>query len=380
MDVRKSRTVVVVTNIPNHYRIPLFNTLNQQLAEEGVQLHVIFASEGYESRRNVIDLDQCHFSHTILRKKENARSPFKDGVFFYPGLLKEIRRINPQKIIVAGFTVATLKLYLRGLMVTSKIIIWSGTIDSPKNKIGKLKTWFRKLLVKRAVAFMAYGSLAREYFMRIGAEPSRVTAIGNTVDTAYFEEQTDRARSEAKPGDLKYLTYIGYLNPRKNLWPVVHVCEELTKLRSDIRLDIVGDGQSREELENYVREKSLDDHITFHGFKQKEELPHYLARSSCFLFQTEYDIWGLVLNEAMAAGVPCLASVNAGATEDLIEPGVTGFKADYHHIEETLRQIEWIIDHPAEVAEICRQARERINKDYSLQEVSRRIRKVLHAV
>lgn len=50
-----------------------------------------------------------------------------------------------------------------------------------------------------------------------------------------------------------------------------------------------------------------------------------MFQSHCFLFQTDFDIWDLVLVEAMSAGLPCISSIHAGATHDLIKDGVTGF-------------------------------------------------------
>jgi glycosyltransferase involved in cell wall biosynthesis len=56
-----------------------------------------------------------------------------------------------------------------------------------------------------------------------------------------------------------------------------------------------------------------------------------MANSYAFLFQTDFDIWGLTLNEAMSAGLPCLSSINAGATIDLIEDNKNGFCVNFYN-------------------------------------------------
>ncbi|MEO8087449.1 MAG: glycosyltransferase, partial [Bacteroidota bacterium] len=84
--------------------------------------------------------------------------------------------------------------------------------------------------------------------------------------------------------------------------------------------------------------------VTFHGFIQRNELPRYFAQSTCFLFQTDFDVWGLVLNEAMAAGVAVLSSVNAAATHDLVIDGETGFAVDYNRQDEVLEKLNLLLD------------------------------------
>ena len=70
--------------------------------------------------------------------------------------------------------------------------------------------------------------------------------------------------------------------------------------------------------------------VRFAGYRQREEVLAYLAGADCFLFPSSYDIWGLVVVEAMAAGVPCFSSPAAGVTADLIDESETGFVEDFH--------------------------------------------------
>jgi glycosyltransferase involved in cell wall biosynthesis len=207
----------------------------------------------------------------------------------------------------------------------------------------------------------------------LGAESSRVFSIGNTVETQFFEEITSKLRASKSTEERKHLTYIGYLNPRKNVQALLLVVKELSILREDFVLDIVGDGESRKNLETLVAENKLEKFVVFHGFKQKEELPEYLAVSNCFLFQTDFDIWGLVLNEAMASGVPCLASINAGATEDLIKEGQTGFKIDFNNSIHVAKQIDFILNQPSKMKEVSKNASVFIQKNYSLSNCAKRM-------
>ena len=137
-------------------------------------------------------------------------------------------------------------------------------------------------------------------------------------------------------------------------------------MRKDFVLDLIGDGDDRANLEQYVALNSLGQCIIFHGFRQRNELPLFLAKSSCFLFQTDFDIWGLVLNEAMAAGVPCIASVNAAASFDLIIENETGFILNFENTELVLKKINFLLDNPDEVKRMGENAARFINKNASL--------------
>jgi glycosyltransferase involved in cell wall biosynthesis len=92
--------------------------------------------------------------------------------------------------------------------------------------------------------------------------------------------------------------------------------------------------------------------VLFHGYKQKNDLPYFFAKADLFLFPTKFDIWGLVLNEAMSAGLPCLASLHAGAVHDLITENVTGFKVDFDLTEKVTRQIDFLLSNHDEARRV----------------------------
>ena len=154
--------------------------------------------------------------------------------------------------------------------------------------------------------------------------------------------------------------------PRKNVGLLIDIANDLQKQRNDFCIDVIGDGESREQLELKVKNLGLSQFVKFHGFKQKHELPPYFAQTKALLFQTDFDIWGLVLNEAMAAGVPCLSSVNAGASSDLIKNGYNGFIVDYENKSDIIEKINFIIENPEKVIEMGKRASEFVNTNANL--------------
>ncbi len=365
MPVKK---VVIVTNIPSPYRIPLFNEVNRKFIENGIQLKVLFGSEGYARRKFKLDLNEYAFDYEFLNSDKFDLGDKEKTYFTYRGMMKAIHHERPDAIIVSGFSIVTMRLWMRSFFKKTDYIIWSGSIL----KEGRNDSWFRlqirKLLVQRAKAFIVYGSKAKDYLLNLGAEKSKIFMAINTVDTKFFAERTKSLKSSTKKIDnKKHLTYVGYLSARKNVAGLLDCIYKLSKERNDFVLDIIGDGDDKLMLEAYVNENNLQEVVKFHGFVQKGQLPDFLAVSDCFLFQTDFDIWGLVLNEAMAAGLPVISSVNAGATVDLIEEGKTGFKINFDESEKVIEKINWILNNQQQAEEVGINASRFISQEVNIQ-------------
>ena len=94
--------------------------------------------------------------------------------------------------------------------------------------------------------------------------------------------------------------------------------QEVKREVKDAALLIVGSGELEKELRKYVNDNHIED-VIFYGFLQKEDLPKIYAVADVFVFPTLGDIWGLVINEAMSAGLPIITTSSAGASADLIK-------------------------------------------------------------
>lgn len=347
---RPGRRVLLVTNIPTPYRIPLFNELNAQLAGLGISFKVVFAALGYPRRKWEIDMTQCSFSWEVLNRGRLRSRDAESALFTYPGLGGILRGEKDAIIIVGGFSFATIRLWLRSFFRRTRYLIWSGAIDRKGQPDSWLRRWQRRRLIARASGFIAYGTRAGEYLAGLGADPARVSIGINTVDTAYFQRETARVRTEAgalEPGP-NHILYVGNLEQGKRLDHLLEAIQLLARSRSDFVLDLVGSGSQESHLRQLAERLDIVSCVRFHGFLQRPEVVRLLARACCFAFPSEYDIWGLVLVEAMAAGVPCVSSVHAGATVDLIKDGVTGFAVDFSQTQLVSGRLAWLLDHPEE--------------------------------
>ncbi len=368
MKVRKSKkNVLIITNIPNPYRIPLFNELNKQLENKGLHLKVLFGALGYERRKWIVNMDECEFDFKVLPSKTIRYSDNEKISFTYAGLYRILSQESPIVTITNAFSIATTKLWLRSWFKKTPYIIWSGAFENNYEPDSLLRKLLRMMLVKRATGFIAYGTKAKDYLVSLGADENKVEIGINTVDTNFYLKQTKKLENYIKRNNgSQHLLYVGYLSKRKNILNLLISIRKLSQLRSDFVLDIVGDGNDKERLKKYVLDNHMAEFVKFHGFKGKEFISKFMTESDCFLFQTDFDPWGLVLVEAMAVGLPCISSINAGATYDLITEGTTGFVMDFSDTDNVIDKIIWILNNPRLSRKIGQNARHFIEENVSL--------------
>ena len=260
-----------------------------------------------------------------------------------------------------------MKLWLRSFFKNTPYIIWSGAIQRKNRPDSYLRILQRKVLIKRAAGYIAYGKKAKEYLIYLGADQNKIEIGINTVDTKFFMLESEKLRKLKHNDNNKHLLYIGHLTKGKRIDQLFEVIKILSKFRNDFFLELVGDGDEMENLKKLSNNLNISDIVKFEGFRQKQDIPQYLARADCFLFPSEYDVWGLVLIESMAAGLPCISSIYAGATYDLIQDEVTGFAVDFSEKEKVAEKIDWVIENPELAKEIGQNASQFIAENASIE-------------
>lgn len=332
--------LLIITNIPNPYRIPLFNELNKELQKNNHQLHIAFGTDTYKRRKFELNLSDCRFNYTILSSKKIPLKKSEGVLITYTGIRRLLKTYKPDKIIVAGFSLATLKLFILSYFRKTNFVIWSGVIQSAGRSQSTKQRVFRKMLVKKAAGGLSYGTKSKEYLVNMGMPANKIRIAINTVDTSFFRNETNALKKRIKPSNQfrKKLLYVGYLTKGKRIDLLLYLVNELSKTRNDFYLQIIGDGPEMANLKELTITLKIEKQVEFSGFIQKPDLPQHLATAYTFLFPSEYDIWGLVLVEAMAAGIPCIASEKAGATPDVIIHEKNGFSCNFEK-KETVKQL-----------------------------------------
>jgi glycosyltransferase involved in cell wall biosynthesis len=190
-----------------------------------------------------------------------------------------------------------------------------------------------------------------------------------SVDARLFEHQKqefgrEMVRSEigASNEDIVIL-FSGKLIPRKA--PLLLI-QSLAKLpnSSKVILLLVGEGPLRAEIEAAGR-AILGNRLHITGFVNQSQIGNYYAASDVFVLPSEYETWGLVVNEAMQFGLPIVVSSNVGCGRDLVTEGETGFVFEAGDADDLARCLAKFIDDPALAPRMSRNALARISK-YSI--------------
>jgi glycosyltransferase involved in cell wall biosynthesis len=327
-----NRTVAVVTNIPRPYRRALFNIVQQQLAAQDLGLRLLYTSNPAKHVRRgspsgtVVDPAMESYVTGLSFQIRYER------VFVVPTRLRPaLAHVEPDCVVSGGFGAATVMAARWCHRARAPLVLWSGAWPGQEGDLGLLHRTVRRRLVDGADAFVAYGTAAAEYLTTLGAPPERVFCAWNTVDLEGISAAARAAaarRTELAPKfalAARNLLFVGSLVERKGLRELILAALAVEAPSTDWALHLAGGGPLKEELEATVAAAGKRANFRFHGLLSEGDVAELLGLVDGFLLPTKREAWGLVLNEAMACGVPVVSSPWAGATRDLIEDGVTGY-------------------------------------------------------
>ncbi len=245
-------------------------------------------------------------------------------------LFKVIQEEKPDVLCVSGFGIdpglamlsAAVKFHLPAVMFSE-----SNYFDAPRSVIME---YLKSLLIRICGAGLVGGFYQKEYLCGSGRmESDRVFLGHNVVDSSHFISTKPHdfshpyffacARMETKKNYLRMLqAYAEYCRCSPIIWP----------------LKIAGDGYLRREIEQEICRLSLSNKVELLGAIPFSVLPPYYWNAGAFIHLSTVEQWGLVVNEAMAAGCPVLVSYRCGCSADLVRKGENGFLTDPFSIKD----------------------------------------------
>jgi len=193
------------------------------------------------------------------------------------------------------------------------------------------KSW----LVRRFDAALVGGEPHRQYVQKLGLPHDRIFRGYDVVDNDFFERGADQARGDAealrKARELptRYFFANTRFLPRKNIDGLLRSYRMYRDRMGEQSWGLVisGSGSIQTELRQLADSLGLSD-VRWPGFLQYPDLPVYYGLASAFIHPAKAEPWGLVLNEAVAAGLPVLSSLKVGSAHELIRDGESGYLFD----------------------------------------------------
>ncbi|MGB8013844.1 MAG: glycosyltransferase family 4 protein [Terriglobales bacterium] len=323
-----TKRVVILTEIIAPYRIPVFNLLARR---EGLDLHVIFLAETDETLRQwPVYRNEIHFTHQVLPAWRWRAG--KSSLLLNRGLWPSLNRVRPEVIICGGYNyAASWEALLWARRHGVKFVLWC---ESNAQDARGGWAWVESLkghFLRRCDRFVVPGKASFEYLRALGSSAASVLTAPNAVDNKFFAAQAESTRShettfrEKLNLPSRFILFVGRLVPEKGVFDLLEAYARLERgLRSEVGLVFAGDGASRKELLERAQRISPGV-VCFPGFAQREELAGLYAFAEALVLPTHSDPWGLVVNEAMACGLPIIVSNVAGCSADLVEDGWNGY-------------------------------------------------------
>ncbi len=322
--------VVIVQYVCPHYRVPFFRELAKKV--NLILLHGKGENRG--SYQNAIDITGfAHKKLFLIALNFYIRDSYI-RLFWFPTLLFHLYKLKPEVIITEGFTnlINNIFLWIYSKVFNIPLIIWdSGRVKTkPMSFLRKIMEPLNIFLLKQCNAIIAYGTIAKDYFISIGADSEKIFIAQNTIDVETCIRETERVeanlsmikkvRKKLSLDNKKVILFVGALEKMKKIENLIAVFGELKRKISDVSLLIIGDGSYKEKLVNFVQSQKIRDCI-FLG-KITDGAGVYFLISDIFVLPGR---GGLAINQAMAYGKTIIVKEGDGTEIDLIKHGLNGF-------------------------------------------------------
>jgi glycosyltransferase involved in cell wall biosynthesis len=315
-----SRRLTVITEIIAPYRIPVFNSLARF---DDIELHVMFLAENDPTQRQwLVYRDEIRFSYEVLPSWRWRVG--KNNLLLNWGLGPALRQAAPDAILCGGYNypAAWRAMHWAGRNHVP-FLLWA---ESNTRDFRSGRAWIEFLkagFLRRCDGYVVPGKSSLDYLRGYETREEGIFTAPNAVDTQFFAQRAEQVRSDADARRRfnlppRFFLFVGRLVAEKGVFDLLHAYDALpASLREEIGLVFVGEGAARYALSSLAA-RINPGRVHFAGFVHREDLPAYYALADALVFPTHTDPWGLVVNEAMACGLPVICSRAAGCAEDLV--------------------------------------------------------------
>jgi len=318
MSTKQKKRLAILVNVVAPYRLPIYEFLNSIYdmkvfcgKREGNRSWVLTPSAGM----NIQEAWGWVFPLTTKTGVDGVRDTHY--VHINPGLFWKLLRFKPDIIISneMGFRSAIALLY--GDIARKPVWVWWGGTLHSERYASVLTRFVRRRIVRRTKHWISYGREASEYLESLGVEKSSILQIQNCVEQERFT-QIPKNHSGLLDGlQRPIMLCVGQLLKRKGVSQLIESCARLAAEDREFSLVLVGNGPEKDALAKLASEKGFRN-LHMIPNQDQEQINQIYHEADVFVFPTLEDIWGLVVNEAIWAGLPVACSRYAGCASELL--------------------------------------------------------------
>lgn len=322
--------LAIVTTHPIQYNAPWFRLLAQQ---QGVEVKVFYTWEASQTIAKydpgfgrVVEWDiplLDGYEYTFVKNvSANQGSHHFKGIDT-PTLNSEIEQWGAEAVLVFGWAYKSHLACLR--YFKGKIPVLFRGDSTLLDRAGGVKELLKNIFLKfvyRHIDYALYvGTNNKEYFLQHGVKEHQLVYVPHAIENERFIDGDYTTRANEWKRELGIegcfnIVFAGKLEPKKNPEYLLQLAAKLPD--ANLRFVYVGNGILEEKLKNSAK---ADNRILFVGFQNQQNMPLVYRLANVFVLPSKGpgETWGLAINEAMACGVPVIASEKAGGAVDLIK-------------------------------------------------------------
>ncbi len=272
---------------------------------------------------------------TTLFPGENwpqERLPGRGQLRLARALWRRLTLLDPEVVLVPGYyTLPALAAALWARLHRRKSVLMTESTREDHGR-SQAKELAKSLLIRALFGWAVAGGRRHIAYLRaLGFPARRIARFYDVVDNDGLYHRAEELRKASQtpiglPG--RYFLYVGRLAPEKNIAGLLEAYLLHRGAGGRWPLVLVGDGPERAALAQQAAASPWAADIHFAGQSDSAGLPRWYAFAGCFVLPSTREPWGLVVNEAMACGLPVIVSSRCGCADDLVTPGENGFVFD----------------------------------------------------
>lgn len=306
--------IAVIANMVDPNRAPLYERVARQ---DGIDLLVVYET-GMEANRSWPIRADLPYRYIRLRSASVDLRRLGTDAYLHLTVrpLEPVSSFQPDVVVGAGGGVWSSPANIAAFAARRRkgwaFIPWWGSFPKARPSIARRLTepWVRYFLSHSDLC-LAYGTRAARELQRLGVARTAIRCVPNAVPRGATE--TNRRRPH-RP--VRFL-FVGQLIPRKG---IVELLDAFSQLPEG-ELYVAGDG----ELRPLVDRAAEGGRVTYVGHIDRAALQRLYADSDVLVLPSRYEVWGLVINEALEHGLPVIATEAVGAVDDLVVNDVNGY-------------------------------------------------------
>lgn len=347
---------------PIQYRSPVFKELTRKLPGT----HVYYFSDTFEGRRwwfrEYGKVPKLDFNLPLKEGFYNETLSCRSPLAFLRAILPVLKRSSA--VLIYGYYLWEHWAILLIAKTRGVPVIFIGeTFDLGHNKMRRLiKKLILPFLLHSLDRIVTIGNKNCAYYQSLRVKPARLVRARYCVDEQFFATDDGNVSHAATrkqygiPETAFILLFVGRLFGRKRPFDVIDIHQRLFEKFPQLHTVLVGSG----ELASRLREASAEiPRLNFIGALDQPAVRRLYYASHCLIVPSEFETWGLVVNEAMHCGIPAIVTETCGVADDLVITGETGYTYAVGDTHTAARLISRLINDPSLQQDLSRRCRER---------------------